>query len=251
MVAVFGSILSELQALEKMMKEEIRFKSSNIEELVDPGMNNLDQYFCPAVVLSIAHLEGHTGNKIFNLASIFQYIFIAHRYHTLVTDGDLTEHGRQFPVLVGDFMLGQTFLKICHDDLFTYAGQFVKLIETMNEGILMRWRLKSKNISIKDYRVILGKERASLTALAGKLTAQICGQNEANIKRMEDLGYYLGMSWAAWEEPIYTSLVQEYLAKAKTVLNDLREHVQIKPLQELYEFFYKEINTNVALAGIK
>jgi hypothetical protein len=45
----------------------------------------------------------------------------------------------------------------------------------MNEGILLRWRFKNKNISLKDYRSILGKESASLTALAARLSADISG----------------------------------------------------------------------------
>lgn len=251
MVAVVCSFQSELRVMEEKMKDEIRFKSFQLEDLIDLQLNKLDLFLCPAVALAVSSMKGQSGERMINLASVFQYVFLANKIHNLVTDGDLTESERQYPVLVGDYMLGQIFLKICRDDFFSYAGQFVKVIETMNEGILLRWRFKNKNITLKDYRSILGKERASLTALAAGLSAEISGCKNPVIKKVEELGYCLGMAWAAWEEQVYTVLVQEYLAKAKATIAELREHCHIRPLQELFDFLYQEVSPKVALAGIK
>lgn len=249
-MAVVCSFQSELRAMEEKMKDEIRFKSFQLEDLIDLQLNKLDLFLCPAVALAVSSMNGQSGDRMINLASVFQYVFLANKIHNMVTDGDLTENERQYPVLVGDYMLGQIFLKICRDDFFSYASQFVKVIETMNEGILLRWRFKNKNISLKDYRSILGKERASLTALAARLSADISGWKEPVITKVEELGYCLGMAWAAWEEQVCAVLVQEYLAKAKATIAELREYCHLRPLQELYDFLYQEISPKVALAGI-
>jgi geranylgeranyl pyrophosphate synthase len=251
MVAVVCSFQSELRAMEMLMKKEIQFKSAAIEELIDYKMNNLEAYLCPAVALAVGSLTGQSDNRMISLAATFQYVFLAHHIHKKVHDDLLTESERQFPVLVGDFMFGQTFLKLCNKELFPYAGQFVKLIETINEGIVMRWRLKNKNIPLKDYRVIVGKERGAITALAGKLGAEFSGLQAPDAKKMEEFGYYLGMAWAAWDESTHHSLVQEFLAKAKGIIVELREHIQVKPLQELYDFFYREICSDTVLASIQ
>lgn len=234
-----------------MMNSEISFKKFRMEDLVDLQMNNLDHQLCPAIVLAVNSMTGKTEKKIINLASIFQYVFLAHYIHKLVSDEDLPEHARQYPVLVGDFMFGQTFLKICDIELFPYAGEFVKIIESVNEGVIMRWRLKNKNLSLKDYRTIIGKERAVLTALAGRLGAEVGGVQQQYHKKLEELGYCFGMAWAAWEESLYSSLVQEYLSKAKSIIAELRDHLNVKPLQELIEFFYQEISHTYVLANIK
>ncbi len=248
-----SSFQTDLDQVQKQMAKEIMLKTIKLEDLIELPMNELDRQMCPAIFLAVNSLSGQSGVSVISLASTFQYIFLANRIHRLVTDDeDLPEHIRQYPVLVGDFMFGQSFLKMCQDDLFYLTRHFVKVIETMNEGILLRWRLKNKPISLKDYRTILGKERGALTALAARLGAHISGVPEPYIKKYEDLGFCLGMAWAAWEEPSCASLAQEYLAKVKTVMAELKEfHFQIKPLQELYEFFYEQISPNAKLAYIK
>jgi geranylgeranyl pyrophosphate synthase len=251
MEALAFSYQSELRAVEKQMSEEMLFKSSSLEDLIDLSMNNLDRYLCPAVVLVASRITGQIDSKIISMASVFQYVFLAHHIHKLVTDENMTERDRQYPVLVGDFMFGQTFLKICKADLFSYASEFVKIIEIINEGVLMRWRLKNKEMPLKDYKIIVGKERASLTALAGKLGGELAGLQEPYLKKIEHFGYSIGMTWAAWEEMIHTSLVREYLAEAKGAISELEEYFPVKPLEELYDFLFHEINSNAFLANNK
>lgn len=245
------SFQTELWVVEQQMSKEICFKSTSMEDLIDLQMNKLDRQLCPSIVLALSKIAGQTEKKHLNLASIFQYIFLAHYIHKLVTDEHMTEHARQYPVLIGDFMFGQTFLKLCNKDLFPYSGEFVKIIELMNEGVILRWKSKNKNIALKDYRMIIYKERASLTGLAGRLGAEIAGLEKPYNRKLEEFGYSIGMAWAAWEESIYTPLVQEYLSKAKNIISELRDYLPIKPLQEVYELFYQAISHNKALANIK
>jgi len=244
------SFQSELGTVESQMNREVRLKSSSIKRLVNVPMNNLDNLFFPALVLAVGNCSEPTDNSKISLASIFQYIYMAHKIHGWVSDEDTAEANRQYPVLVGDFLLGQSFVKICDFELYPYLRHFVKVIKTINEGIIYRWRLKNKNISILDYRLIISKERASLTALAGKLGADICGIQEQYRPKLEEFGYNLGMAWAAWEEQKFNYLVQEYLLKAKANIHELREHFGVKTLQEFYDFFMAEIDENEVVLSV-
>lgn len=248
-----NSFQSELIKVQNQMNREIAFKSTSLENLIDLHLNELDKQMCPAIFLAVNTLSGQSGISMTSLASTFQYIYLANKIHRMVTDDDdLAEHTRQYPVLVGDFMYGQSFLKMCQDDLFHLAHHFVKVMGIMNEGILLRWRLSNKTICLKDYRTILSKERGALTALAAKLGAQVSGVQEPYLKKYEEIGFCLGMAWAAWEEPLCTSLVQEYLSKVKNLISEVKDfHIQIKPIIELYEFFYEQISPNAKLAYIK
>lgn len=248
-MAILKSFQPELHLLETQMNKDINFKSVTLEELIDLPKNSLDSKLCPALFFAVTSLESQKSNNFIALASIFQYVFLANQIHRLVTDEAMTEHERQYPVLVGDFMLGQAFSKLCEGDLFNYSNDFIRVIEVMNEGVLMRWRLKNKNISLKDYREILSQERASLTALVGRIGAQVSGIEEPYAKKLEDFGYFLGMAWATWEEPLGVPIVQEYLGKTKATMNDLRNHYQIKPLQEVFDFFNDKISPNEKLAS--
>lgn len=248
-MVILESFQAELLLLETQMNKDISFKYVTLEELIDLPKNSLDSKLCPALFFAVTALKSNKDNNLITLASIFQYVFLANQIHRLVTDEVITEHERQYPVLVGDFMLGQAFSKLCEGDLFMYSNDFIRLIEVMNEGVLIRWRLKNRNITLKDYREILGKERASLTALVGRIGAKASGIEEPYAKKLEEFGYLLGMAWAAWEEPLGVPIVQEYLNKAKVIMNDLRDQYPIKPLQEILEFFNENINPNSELAS--
>ncbi|WP_353852607.1 hypothetical protein [Dehalobacter restrictus] len=243
MIEVY-SVESELKTVETEMNKEMQFNSSTLDDLLNLPMNNLDRYMSPALVLSVSCMTGKISKTILSLATVFQYVFLAHHIHKLITDEDMSEHSRQFPVLTGDFMFGQTLKKVCQEDIFPYAGQFVKLIKTINEGILMRWRYKNKRIPFQEYNMILGNERASLTALAVKLSAKLSGIPQTYIDKLENFGYCIGMAWAASEEPACASILQENLSKAEENLAQIRDYLPIKPLQELMEFLSAEIERN-------
>jgi len=244
-VALINCIESELKEVKKQMVQETQFKSLSLEELLEYEMNRLDQYLFPAIVLTIGKITGNEREASISLASIFQYVFLAHSIHRLVDKEDINTSTRQYSVLIGDFMFGQTFYKICDEKLYKYAWEFVKVIETINEGVIMRWRLKDKNISLKDYRVIISKERAALVGLAGRLAAKVAGLQEQYQQILEEFSYSVGMAWAAWEEAVYTSIVQEYLAKAKSCIAKLKDSLPIKSLLEFFDFFCQEINQEI------
>lgn len=243
------SIQAELNTIEELINKDITFKTARLDELVDLPLNGLEEKMCPAVFLAVNSLKGQSESRIINLALIFQYVFLANRIHRLINDEDVSEDVRQYSVLVGDFVFGQTFSRLCEKDVFIYTRDFIKAIETMNEGVLLRWRFKNKSISLKDYKLILGKERAYLTALAGRLGAQVSGIQESLIPKIEEFGYLLGMAWAAWEESLGVPLVQEYLMKVKALIFELKDHLPVRPLQELYEFFIENTSPNAKLAS--
>jgi all-trans-nonaprenyl-diphosphate synthase len=247
----FISFQEEMRKVEELMTKEISFKSSKLDDLLDIRLSNLDQKLCPALVLAVGSMAQEKSSRIISLAAVVQYIYLAHHIHGLVTDEEMSDRGRQYPVLVGDFMFGQAFLKICEADLSDYASQFVKVIGTMNEGILLRWRLKNKNISAKQYRVIIGKERGALLALASKLGGELAGLKEPHLRKVEDFGFALAMAWAAWEDSLYYYMVTESLEKAKAIIAELSSNLPVGPLQELYDFFNSEVKLKALQVSVK
>ena len=232
------------------MRKDISFRSLTLEQLIDLPNNSLDQKLCPALFFAVTSMKGERNNiRFITLASIFQYVFLANRIHRLVNDEAMNERDRQYPVLVGDFMFGQAFSKLCEHDLFVFSSDFIRLIESMNEGVLMRWRLKNKNITMKEYREILGKERAVLTALIGRLGCKVAGIEEPYAKKVEEFCYCIGMAWAAWDESLGIPMVQEYLNKAKLIISELREFLPTRSLQELYDFFNDNLSPNAKIAS--
>jgi geranylgeranyl pyrophosphate synthase len=155
--------------------EEFGLRASGMEDLVHLRMSHLDQSLLPALTLAVSRMAGPVSDTVISLSSIIQHIYLAQHIHSQVKDPVNGEAVRQFPILVGDYIIGQSFVKMCDKDLFPYISNFVAVIKTINEGIILRWRLKNKKISVKDYKYIIGKERASLTAMAARLGAEVSG----------------------------------------------------------------------------
>lgn len=244
------SIEHGLKTVEYEMDKEIRFNLSRLEDLVDLPMTNLDKRFNPALVIAVSCMTGKINQGILTLAKVAQYLFLSHKIHALVTDEDMSEATRQYPVLTGDIMLGHTLKKVCEPEIFPYADQFVKLIKTINEGVLLRWRYKNKIIPQKEYTTILDKERASLTALVAKLSAKLSGVPQHHLEEIENFGYDLGMAWAASEEAACFSIFQYHLNQAEDALMAIRDYLPIKPLQEIIDYFKSEIANNDTLCQL-
>jgi len=249
-VAATDSFQDGLKAVERLMNNEIRFKSAELGDIIEFRMNNLDRRLSPALVLAVSCIAGPLNKTSLSLAAIFQYLFLAHNIHNLISDEDMLDSERQYPVLIGDYMLGQSFAKICEGDLFPHLKHFTQLVKSINEAKIKRWQIKNKKASLKEYKVIISRERASLTSLAARLAAEVSGIHRQHIASLEEFGYNVGMVWASWEEPIYGFLAQEYLARAKADIAELREKLIIRPLQELYDFLYTEIIKKPALVSI-
>ncbi|NLM22049.1 MAG: hypothetical protein GX207_09965 [Peptococcaceae bacterium] len=248
-MAVLNSIQSELRAVETQMSKEFGLKASGMKELIQLKLDNLDQILLPAICLAVARTAGPVNNTVIALSSVLQHIYLAQHIHSMVRDREMTDAERQYPILVGDYIFGQSFLKMCEADLFKYVSHFVTVIKKINEGIVLRWRLKNQKISIKDYKAIIEKEKASLTVLAARLGAEGSDLKSHHFAKFEKLGYNIGMAWAASNEPQFSFLTQEYLPKIMANINDLRESFSVQPLQELYEFIQLERGTNAYLAS--
>jgi len=250
-VALLLSFTKELYKVEELMNREIRLKLAKTDDLIDIKAHNLDKRLCSSLVLAVGRTMKEAENAIISLAAVVQYIYLAHHIHGLVSDDTKRDGCHQYHVLFGDFLFGQSFLKLCESELFNFAGQFVQVIGTMNEGILMRWRMRNKTISTKDYKIIISKERAALLALAAKLGGVLAGIKEPELKKIESYGHSIGMAWAAWEDSLYPTLVNEYFDKAKATIQDLSPFLHVKPLQELYDFFYTETKYDSLLYSVK
>ncbi len=235
-MAAAQSFQHDLETLHTQMKSEIHFKTARFEELVKLSLNHLELNLCPAVVFAVTRALAKDVPNMIPLASLFQYIFLSDKVHRLVTDGDIPEDQRQYPILVGDYLFGQAFKKLCEKDLFPHLKEFTKLIEDMNQGVIQRWSLKDKPMLLDDYKLILGKEKASILKLAAKMTAEINDTRENVRNKLERFGYNLGMAWAFNGEGLNSSIKNEYLDKADSDIKSLTGMCLIQPLNELYDY---------------
>jgi len=238
------SFMRELKEINDTLAREIRFKATEFEDLVDLSADDLDENACPLIVLAINRSFRGNVRPAVALAMIVQYIFLADQVHHLMKDTpDLEEEKRQFPVLVGDFLYGKFFLGLCKNKLLNLLAPLARVIAVMNEGAISRWLINGKGSESEQLK-ILEMERANLTGVAARLSAELAGCSEKIQNRCEALGWELGLAWAAWRDHMERRVVQQSLFRAKEILQEIPE-AEAKPLHELYQYMERSLGEAV------
>lgn len=243
MLSLEAGFYDDVMAVEKQLWEKIVFKNTTYKELIDLPMDELDRHGCPAIVLGINRAFRKADEKAVSLAVILQFIFIADRVHALVYDEQ--EEESQYPVLVGDFLFGMFFLELTKKRLDHFLKPLAETIAVMSEGGVARW-LAEKDTGIKGmdrdkFLAILAQERASLTGVAARLSAELAKSPQYIKDALETFGHYLGMAWAAYNERLEKNVVSGFLKHSKLVLDNLEQNdtIELKPLYELYQLYSK------------
>lgn len=254
MVPVEFSFRAELNAVQAHLRQEIQFKAAEFEELVHLDMDELDRTICPAIVLAVSQACGNGGRKPVALAAIVQFIFMADQVHQLMKDNlDVAEEHRQFPVLVGDFLYGKFFLELCREKLLPFLEPLAQVIGTMSEGGIARWLSKDKKLSTEEWLQILEQERAVLTSIAARLSAELAGVSLFVQDKFESLGWELGLAWGAWRESLENSVVQSILHRANAILNEIpaNDQFHVQPLREVMNYLsgYLSIDFDSKVVG--
>ncbi|KLU58781.1 octaprenyl-diphosphate synthase [Peptococcaceae bacterium CEB3] len=236
------SFREELTEVQSQLRREIRFKAADFRELVEYSPDVLEADACPAIVIAVSRACGFSAPSVVKLATIIELIFLADQVHALMKDDEsLSEEGRQFPVLVGDYLYGRFFLDLCRDGLLPFLKPLAEAIITMSEGGISRWLARERELSPREWLRVLEQERASLTGLAGRLSARLAGTAETVQETAACLGQALGLAWAARQQGLGESLVQTQLAKARRIIRQFPETLEFKALYELVDFMGGEL----------
>lgn len=246
MVPVGMSFSEELNVVQARVNRDIKLKAAKFNELVDISLDEMDRYACPSIVLAVSKACGYVGEKSLALAAIIEFIHMANEVHRLMRDHEISEHNRQFPVLVGDYLFGKFFLELCREQLLKYLAPLAQGIVQMSEGAILRWKncsqdLKDKEIKTEEWLFILEEELGSLTGLSARLGADLAGASDSLQDKLEELGSQLGLAWAARRQNLDNSVIYGILQKAKNILRELPNSLQIQPLRELYDFVDRNV----------
>lgn len=241
------SFLEKLNEVQARLRQEIRIKAADFEELIKLDLNELDRTVCPAIVLATGRACGDNGRKSVALAAIVQLIFMANQVHSLMKDdNDISEELRQFPVLVGDLLYGKFFLELCRENLLSFLEPLAQVIGTMSEGGISRWLSRDQKLKTDEWLQIIKQESASLTAKAAHLSAELAGVSLPLQDKLQAFGLELGLAWGAWKEGLENNVVQSILQKANDILSEIKSSSQLKlqPLHEVYQYLAGQLSVD-------
>jgi len=225
---IISTIASELEEIQEQICKQMHVHSVNYAQFFKLPLNKLDWELCPAISLAICGSDSNMRIKRKALALSIQQIYLANYIHSLVHDEkvDCWQHH----VLVGDYLLGLGFQTLIDDGLFAYTREFTNLVQVMSEGIILRWSLRNTHVSTEERKQIFNKGKASITALSGKIAAEISGLNRNQVMISEQIGYSIGMAWTTWEESLGINISWRHLCKAERLIFKLDHDMSMKQL---------------------
>lgn len=239
------SFLEKLNIVQQSIRHDIYNNSAGFEKLIQLDIDELDQTFCPAIVLAMSRSCNNSGEKSEALASIIQYVFMANQIHKLMTDdNNLAEELRQFPVLVGDLLYGKFFLRLCKEDLLHFLAPLARIMGSMSEAGITRWVERDKKLGQNELLSLIGQESAFITAIAARLSAELAGVPVPVQEKLEELGRELGLAWGAWKESLSHNILIKILHHADEIIDEisLDSQILIQPLRELHQYIVAQLN---------
>lgn len=224
--------------IDKELEEGFRSGVPKIEEIGRYSLLGEGKRLRPLLFVLSGLLCGYSGEDIYYISTMFEYVHCASLLHDDVIDNADTRRnkpsasnlwGNSAAVLTGDFMSSQAsiiavnkcnmeMIKIFGDTVARMTeGQFMELIHTDD------W-----NTTKSDYMEIITRKTAELMSLCCSSGAVISGAGKEAVDNLKNFGLNLGISFQMVDDLLdYVSSEEEF---GKPVGKDLREGKITLPL---------------------
>jgi len=250
---VLGEVLlpirEELEQMQSILNRTFKTKAGNLADFVHLDFSPVNNFSRPALVILSASLFTLPSRQVIFLAAIVQFIYMAFQVHKNVTeDGsqfagtDYHRNGRQFPVLVGDYLYSRFFASLCDAGLLKYLRSLSELICQFNEGNILRFKNRKEELFAPDtlLRRIIEKESATFIATSCRMGGELGGAREPDLKCLYHFGFNLGMSLGLLEEQAGPDEAAPYFQKALSCLAPLPPGVNRDTMEQIACVLQKE-----------
>lgn len=226
---------SELKKIES--KLSTYFKGKKPESLYQPSKYVLEgggKRIRPLLVLSAAKAVGGKFKDAYNAALAVELLHNFTLVHDDIMDnsdlrrGRLTLHKKydtNTAILAGDILVALSYenlLKDCKKDCASILKTFTQGIIEVCEGQSLDKEFElRKDVTIKEYKVMIYKKTAALAEMCCLIGAGIAGTDKKHIKAAGNYGKYLGMAFQIQDDLL--DIIGEEEKFGKKIGSDLVE----------------------------
>ncbi|MDR1321868.1 MAG: hypothetical protein LBK56_10655 [Gracilibacteraceae bacterium] len=207
------------ESFDSGLEQALCWRGKDYASLLPQPLDGKDRDVCPAFVFALAGGCGFKGRDVVELALALEYTYLSFRVHRFIRDMELAEQARQYGVLFGDFFAAQVLASLSGDLLYPHTAKFTETMRTMNEGALLRGRLR-ENADTAAWREVLRREKAALL-LPVRVFAEWASLAQEETQLLERLAAELGVLWGAGEEG-RGDLLPGGLTAAETLISETR-----------------------------
>lgn len=203
--------------IRKSLDSPIGFIGQVASYLIESG----GKRFRPVVLILSSHAFGYFGGRIYSIAGTLEFIHTATLLHDDVVDcaelrrGQPSANvlwGNEATVLVGDFLLARSFLKLVEDQDIAVLNCVSKATTKMAEGeILQLLKTKEPGTTEEEYLEVVKSKTAVLISAAAEIGAIIGGAPREEQEKMRTFGMLLGIAFQITDDSL------DYLTEDKTL----------------------------------
>lgn len=253
---IFNNIAQDLDQVQLLLRDNFSFRAGYLGEFAPMDFNQLDMNLRPAIVITACRLFGPVTRRVFALAAILQFIYMASRIHAGVKEGVSGKElplenrlGYQYPVLVGDYIYGKFFTTLCHFGIERYLESLAELICSINtSGIQILRNPGMEHTERQLYLDVVRGEAAEIFACGASLGADLAGANSHDKDNLYQMGLNLGMAYGLLERGATVKHVEDYLAAAEILLIRLPSSKDVQFIRDLLVLLAQE-NTVQRMVG--
>ncbi len=216
--------VNELAQVDGRIKAIATGRAELIGQLVSHIITSGGKRLRPVFVILAAKLCGHEGDKHITMGACVEMLHTATLFHDDVVDGSKLRRGRKTAnelwgnsasVLVGDFLLAQSFMIMAGIGSLEIIDLLSKTSSVITEGEVKQLMHKSDiETSFEDYIEIIRGKTAELFAACCRVGGVISGASEEKKKALEDFGLNLGISFQIADDAL------DYYADVKKLGKD-------------------------------
>jgi len=196
----------------------------------------------PLLTIICAKLCGYEGERHINLAASVEFIHTATLLHDDVVDESSLRRGistanhlwgNKISILVGDFLLSQSFQLMVKDGSLKTLGILSAASAVISEGEVMQL-VSSSNVEMTEavYMEIITAKTAELFAASCQIGAVVADAGQKEEDALRSVGMNLGIAFQIIDDALDYAADQQALGK--TVGDDFREGKMTLPVIEAY-----------------
>lgn len=236
-------IKEDLKRVDRVIMDRIGSKAAIIPLMVNHLVSSGGKRLRPSLTLICSKLCGYAGERHINLAAAVEFIHTATLLHDDVVDesalrrGSETANqrwGNKASILVGDFLLGQSFRLMVDDGSLVVLKILSEASSVIAEGEVMQLAA-SNDLSTSEmtYIDIISAKTAKLFSSACEIGAVIADRPEQEQRALRDFGMNLGIAFQIADDALDYSAKQEELGKS--IGDDFREGKITLPVIHAYQ----------------
>ncbi len=209
--------------IQKLFEKDLEYVNEEIKKSLDSPISFIGKVasyliesggkrFRPLVLVLSSRAFGYTDSRMFSIASTLEFIHTATLLHDDVVDyaelrrGQPTANilwGNEATVLVGDFLLARSFLKLVQDGDLEILDCVSKATTKMAEGeILQLLKTNEPKTTEEEYLDVVYSKTAVLISAAAEIGAILGGGNREEKIRMREFGKNLGIAFQIVDDTI-------------------------------------------------